>query len=177
MSVILRYTLGLVLFTLAMSALVVFLRDKYAEERRIAVEKASTAPALDYGPPGSVYLSHSSTPVPKPEVPTFTDEGGPAWVCFNQVTWIRPLRLKSKVYFLTDKGKRIDYDDRMTVHYIEPAAQMGPLQEKCRAWVLPAGLPAGEITMAGTTAPADPEYKSHPILLPPVKIHIVAAPQ
>ncbi len=138
----------------------------FTSEREKARDLEDRSPAISYGSP---YLKHTLSE-PRPTEPIFVSSTGEMiWICFDDVVWLRLIPLTSKVWFLTDKGKRIDYDDAMTVHYIKPAAQTGPLSPKCRAWAIPAGLPMGETVLTGLTVPSDPASKAAAIDFPRIK--------
>ena len=138
----------------------------FTSEREKVRDLEDRSPAITYGSP---YLKHTLAD-PRPSEPILVSSAGESiWICFDDAIWHRLIPLKSKVWFLTDKGKRIDYDDALTVHYITPAAQTGPLPPKCRAWAIPGGLPVGETYLAGLTGPVDPASKSMAIDFPRIK--------
>jgi hypothetical protein len=123
------------------------------------------SPAITYAPK-SVYLKKTLVE-PRPEVPpVFSTAGEKAWICFDGISWERLIPQTLTVWFLTEAGKRIDYAESMTVHYIRPPGSVGKLAPKCRAWTIPADLPPGKLTLAGLARPTDPIWEATPVPLP-----------
>lgn len=131
-------------------------------------DAADPSPAFDYGPNDATYFKLRRTD-PKPDGPlTLPIAGIDLLICWEKITWNRPIEMVLKVWFLDAYGRQDDYDDSLTVHDIHPAPQMGPFPSKCRAWKLPAGLAPGAHIMTGVARPKNPQSKSVPVLFPRV---------
>ena len=85
------------------------------------------SPVIDYGPPGSVYLT-----------PTEVSPGDTIEIHFDHVTWYRNCPLFFRYYIIDSAGRRSDYEP----HHTHPA-KLGLVEPKWREFHVP-NLPKGE---------------------------------
>jgi hypothetical protein len=97
-----------------------------------------SSPVMDYGAAEKSYF--------RPDVAA---PGEQVQICFDDASWMRLCPSKLKVWFFDNNGKRLDFDDAFTVHTILLPAKVGKLPPKCRAWMIPTGLPEGHIVQEG----------------------------
>jgi hypothetical protein len=130
------------------------------------------SPALDYGSPGTVYFKYLQYDE-KPEGPlSFPSSGASVWICFDDLTWYRPIPMELQVWFIDEMDRISNYDDKIALHDIHIPPKMGPYGKKCRSWTLPGGLGTGSWTMAGLASPKDRAYKSTPVPFPRIKFMV-----